>query len=97
MANHDGWCKKNGADDETHDHERDEWAFEAEGIRHHKTADGKCVEEVANAVSQQVEMSDSLASRSHGVMLGAIHLIKGRRMLRDSTSGYKFVGSNRVR
>jgi hypothetical protein len=42
-------------------------------------------------------VGDSFASRSHRVMLGAIHLLKGRRMPRDSTSGYRFVGSNRVR
>ena len=97
MTNHDGWCEENGTNNETHNHECDEWSLEAEGVCHNKTADGECVEEVADAVSQQVEVGDSFASRSHRVMLGAIHLLKGRRMPRNSTSGYRFVGSNRVR
>jgi phage gp37-like protein len=42
-------------------------------------------------------MCDAFATCSHWVVLGVVHVIDGRRMSRNSTSSYKFVGSNRVR
>lgn len=97
MTNDDGRCKKNGANEDAGDHDGDEQSFETDDPRHDEATHCEGEEEVTNTVGQQVEMSDSLASCSHWVVVGGVHVIDGRRMSGYSANDYKFVGSNRVR
>ena len=97
MPDDDGRCEKNGTDDDARHDDGDEWSLEPDGISHHKTANGKSKEQITNAVRQQVEMCNSFASCSHGVVLRVVHFIDGRGTSPHSTSDYRFVGSNRVR
>ena len=97
MPDDDGRRKKDGTDDDARHDDGDEWSLEPDDIGHHETTNGKSEEQIANAVRQQVEMRNSFASCSHGVVLRVVHVIDGRGTSPNSTSGYRFVGSNRVR
>lgn len=97
MSDDDGRGEKNRTDDDAHHDDGDEWSFEPDDVGHHKAANGESEEQVTDAVRQQVEMRDSFAACSHGVVLRVVHVIDGRGTNPNSTSGYRFVGSNRVR
>ena len=97
MPDDDGRCQKNGADDDARHNDGDEWSLEPDDVGHHKAANGKSEEQVADAVRQQIEMRDSFAACSHRVVLRVVHVIDGRGTSPNSTGDYRFVGSNRVR